>query len=71
MTHIAIDFDDTIALALDEACRVEHVSPKAFVLDAVKRRLASQWLKRTQRELAGAAQAAGYNSEEELLNDIS
>ncbi|HWF44908.1 MAG TPA: hypothetical protein VG537_09725 [Candidatus Kapabacteria bacterium] len=71
MTHIAIELDDTLAETLDEACKAEHVAPERFVLEAVKRRLAAQWLKRTQDSLGPAARAAGYKSEEDLMNDIS
>ena len=71
MTQIAIQLDDTLFETLDEACREEHIAPERFVIDAIKRRLAVQWLKRTQSILGPAARAAGYNSEEDLLNDIS
>ena len=71
MTHIAIELDDTLTQAVNETCMEEHITPDRLALDALKRRLAVLWLKRTQRVVGASAQAAGYRSEEEFLNDIS
>ena len=71
MTQVVIQLEDTLAFELDEASRDEHIRPEALVVDALKRRLAVRWLKKTQRVLGPAARAAGYNSEEDFMNAIS
>jgi hypothetical protein len=71
MTHIAIELDDTLTRSVNEACMEEHITPDRLALDALKRRLAVLWLKRTQRVIEPSAQAAGYRSEEEFLSAIS
>jgi hypothetical protein len=71
MTHIAIELDDTLTQAVNETCMEEHITPDRLALDALKRRLAVLWLKRTQRVVGPSARMAGYRSEEEFLNAIS
>jgi hypothetical protein len=71
MTQIAIQLDDKVADALERASRSRHIAPEGFVVDALKRQLALEWLRNAQQAMAGAAEAAGYESEEDLMNDIS
>ena len=71
MTQLVLQVNDRLAQALERVSRDRDVAPESFALDALKRQLALEWLKNTQDALSGAAEAAGYKSEEDLMNDIS
>jgi len=71
MTQVVISIDDNLAQELEVASRVERVPRGLIVADALKRRFAVQWLRRTNAEVSKRARELGIDDEETLLNSIS
>jgi hypothetical protein len=71
MTQLVIQLDDKLAGDLEEISEKERIPQNILVSDVLRRWLASRWLKRSQERLGPIARAAGYNSEDDILNDIS
>jgi hypothetical protein len=71
MTQLVIKLDDTVASELEALSEKERVPQDTMVADMVRRWLAARWLKRSQERLGPLARAAGYYSEDDILNDIS
>jgi hypothetical protein len=71
MTQLVIQLDDKLAGDLEEISEIERIPQNILVSDVLRRWLAVRWLKRSQERLGPIARAAGYNSEDDILNDIS
>ncbi len=71
MTQLVIQLDDKLVSDLEEASEEKRLPREALAADVLKRWLAIRWLKRSQERLGPLARAAGYDSEVDILNDIS
>lgn len=71
MQQLAIILDDSLARALNMASHETKTQPEALVIDALRRRLATLWVKDVQGEFGNAARKAGFESEDDLLREIS
>ena len=68
---ISLNIDEKLEQELEEFCAQAGVTAKEAVEDAIRQKLKLFRFKRLQQKVSGAASRAGYNSEEDLLNDIS
>ena len=68
---ISLSLDEKLERDLEEFCAQAGVTAREAVEDAIRRKLKLFRFKKLQRKVAGAAERAGYSSEEDLLGDIS
>ena len=71
MTTITITVEDELEAVLKEFAEETGLSPDEAVKDALRRQLRLFRVKKLQKRLSGRAEAAGYTSEDELLDDLS
>ena len=71
MTTITITVEDELEAVLNEFAQETGQSPDEAVKDAIRRQLRLFRVGKLQKRLAGRAEAAGYASEEDLLDDLS
>jgi hypothetical protein len=71
MTQVVISIDDNLAVELESASMAEHKPAAAIVADALKRRFAVQWLRKTNAEVSKRGRELGIPDEDSLLNSIS
>ena len=68
---ISLSLDEKLEKELEEFCAQAGVTAREAVEDAIRRKLKLFQFKKLQKKVAGAAERVGYNSEEDLLDDIS
>jgi|GEM_PF-5928369 len=68
---ISLSLDEKLEKDLEEFCTQTGVTAKEAVEDAIRRKLKLFRYKKIQKKVSGAAEKAGYSSEEDLLGDIS
>lgn len=68
---ISLSIDEKLERDLEEFCAQAGVTAKEAVEDAIRRKLKLFRFKQLQQKVSGAAERAGYSSEEDLLGDIS
>jgi len=71
MTQVVISIEDNLAMELESVSLAEHQPAGAIVADALKRRFAVQWLRKTNAEVSKRARELGIDDEDVLLNSIS
>lgn len=71
MTQLVINLDDTLASDLEQVSATEHVPQDALVANLVRRWLDARWLKKSQERNGPLASAAGYETEDDILREIS
>jgi hypothetical protein len=71
MTQLVIQLDDNLASDLEAVSVTEHVPQDLLVTNLVRRWLDARWLKRSQERNEPLARAAGYETEEDILRELS
>jgi hypothetical protein len=71
MTQLVIKLDDKLASDLYDVSEKEHIPQDILVADLLRRWLATRWLKQSQAYLGPLAKTSGYDSEEDVLSDLS
>ncbi len=68
---ITVTLDEKLREELEELSTLTGQSLQEIVQDALERKLRLYRFEKVRSRLAGYAEAAGYTSEEEILDDIS
>jgi hypothetical protein len=71
MTTVTITLENELEQWLQAYAQESGLSPDEAVRDFLKRQLAHYRFRKLQHEGEGYARAAGFESEEDLLNDLS
>lgn len=71
MTTLTITLGNDLEQSLKELAEESGMTPDEAARDALKRRLSLFHLRKRQAQVAGTASRAGYESEDDLLNNIS
>ncbi|MEX2381228.1 MAG: CopG family transcriptional regulator [Opitutales bacterium] len=71
MTTVTITLEDELERTLKELADASGMTPDEAARDALKRRLSLFRFRKRQTELGGTAERVGFESENQLLDDIS
>lgn len=71
MTTVTITLENELEQSLKELADESGMTPDEAARDALKRRLSLFRLRKRQAELEGVARRAGYQNEDDLLDDVS
>jgi predicted transcriptional regulator len=71
MKTISVQLSDEVAQRLSEVSRREHRAPEQTASEILRRRLMLDRFSELCRDSQTMARAAGYESEEDVLKDVS
>ena len=71
MTVVAVELDDNVFKALEEASGTANLPSAQMISQIVKNYLHVEKVNKLRQELKGTAEAAGFLSEEDIYRQIS